>query len=463
MKKAISLLLILVLLLPAVFADGMVMVMDDKDMWGFHPEEQQTAFIRYNNGIEKMLISVDIDANINGEKAVWLFPVPSTPEYVEIDIMKGFPMVRGDDIDREFNEGVGNNMRFILEYSTFPISLPVLFFDLFLVRSMGVLSESAVGFYKGSIDGVIIHQTVEMMGLTSELVTAENEVSFNNYLKEKGLDLPLEARIVMKDYIGKKYSFVVSYISDIEKYKNETKTSDYKGFRGYNRGVPLGVVVNFPTEEIYFPLKPTKVYGALEIPILVYVEGYVSPRLYKQIKKDTEVTYYRDKGFFVITNELKKFFDGKNRIKDMRYTKIKIDTESDNLDEDLWIRNSAPVSVVIKDKLLNYLWVLGIFLFILCSMIASLFAGRVVFRKHPLSNIKLMLFGLWNCLTLVGFLIALTYMKTRRLDPEIEQKIKEEGMGVVVKDSRKTHFFFLFYLFFFILVFSSSFLLKIIL
>ncbi len=458
MKKALSFLLILVLLLPAVFADGMVLVIDDEDMWGFHPEKQQTAFIRYNNGIEKMLISVDIDANINSEKAVWLFPVPSTPEYVEIDIMKGFPMVRGKDIDREFNDRLNNNMGFMLGYSTFPISLPVLYLGLFAGRMGNALSESA-GFYKGSADGVTIHQTVEMMGLTSELVTAENEVFFNNYLKEKGLELPLESRIIIKDYIGEKYSFVVSYISDIEKYKSEAKTSGYKG---YNKAVPLGVVVNFPTEEIYFPLKLTKVYGALEIPILVYVEEYVSPKLYKQIKKETEVTYYKQNSFYV-TNELKKFFDGKNRIKDMKYTKIKIDTKSDNFDEDLWIKNSTPISVAIKDKVLNYLWILGIFLFILCSMIASLFAGKVIFRKYPLSNIKLMLLGLWNCLTLVGFLIALTYMKTKRLDPEIEQKIKEEGMNIVVKDSRKIGFFFLFYLFFFILVLSFSFLLKIIL
>ena len=458
MKKAFSFLLILMLLLPTVFADGMVIVIDDNDMWGFHQETQQTAFIRYNNGIEKMLISVDIDANINGEKAVWLFPVPSTPEYVEIDIMKGFPMVRGKDIDHEFNDRLNNNAGFMLGYSTFPLSLPLLYFKSLFSGSFGALNEG-INYYKSSADGVTIHQTVEMMGLTSELVTAENEVFFNNYLKEKGLELPLESRIIIKDYIGEKYSFVVSYISDIEKYKSEAKTSGYKG---YNKAVPLGVVVNFLTEEIYFPLKLTKVYGALEIPILVYVEEYVSPKLYKQIKKETEVTYYKQNSFYV-TNELKKFFDGKNRIKDMKYTKIKIDTKSDNFDEDLWIKNSTPISVAIKDKVLNYLWILGIFLFILCSMIASLFAGKVIFRKYPLSNIKLMLLGLWNCLTLVGFLIALTYMKTKRLDPEIEQKIKEEGMNIVVKDSRKIGFFFLFYLFLFILVLSFSFLLKIIL
>ncbi len=462
MKKAISLLLILVLLLPTVFADGMVMIRDDKDMWGFHPETQQTAFIRYNNGIEKMLISVDIDANINSEKAVWLFPVPSTPEYVEIDIMKGFPMVYGNDIDREFNDGLNTNMLFIMGYSTFPIGLPIIYLQSLFGRSFGAMSEGLGNFYKSSIDGITIHQTVEMMGLTSELVTAENEVSFNNYLKEKGLDLPLDSRIAMRDYIGEKYSFVVSYITDIEKYKNEIKISDYAGVKGYSKVVPLGVVVNFPTEKIYFPLKPTKVYGALEIPIIVYVEDYVSPNLYKSIKKDTEITYYKENSFYV-PNELKEFFDGQNRIRDMKYTKIKIDTESENLDEDLWIKDSAPISVAIKDKVLNYLWIFGIFLFILCSMIASLFAGKVVFRKHPLSNRKLMFFGLWNCFTLIGFLIALTYMKTRRLDPEIEQKIKEEGMGVVVKDSRKICFFFLFYLFFFILVYASSFLLKIIL
>jgi len=158
MKKAFSFLLILMLLLPTVFADGMVIVIDDNDMWGFHQETQQTAFIRYNNGIEKMLISVDIDANINGEKAVWLFPVPSTPEYVEIDIMKGFPMVRGKDINREFNDKLNNNAGFMLKYSTFPVSLPILFLELFVGRSMGIMSADTIGFGKGAENGVTIQQ-----------------------------------------------------------------------------------------------------------------------------------------------------------------------------------------------------------------------------------------------------------------------------------------------------------------
>ncbi|MEM7825314.1 MAG: hypothetical protein QW412_00450 [Candidatus Aenigmatarchaeota archaeon] len=82
--------------------------------------------------------------------------------------------------------------------------------------------------------GVVIHEHLEKAGISVELVTAEDSSKFLSYLNEKGLVLP---NSLIGEYIGKKYSFVVGWISDVEKYKIETE------------GSLLGLKIEFPTKE----------------------------------------------------------------------------------------------------------------------------------------------------------------------------------------------------------------------
>ena len=56
------------------------------------------------------------------------------------------------------------------------------------------------------------------MGLTSELITAKHDVALYTYLANKGLELPVESMAVIEGYIGQEYSFVVSWISDVEEF-----------------------------------------------------------------------------------------------------------------------------------------------------------------------------------------------------------------------------------------------------
>ena len=130
MKKIFSIFIILLLIFPAVFADGSFHIYDS-DMWRLGREQQQLVAINYQEGFENMLISVDITEDIQGEKAVWIFPVPSNPDKVTIDILKGYPRLSGKDIDSEFNDAVGDVGWYSVGYSLFPISLPFAFFGYF--------------------------------------------------------------------------------------------------------------------------------------------------------------------------------------------------------------------------------------------------------------------------------------------------------------------------------------------
>ncbi|MDY6966145.1 MAG: hypothetical protein SVM80_09305 [Halobacteriota archaeon] len=126
---------------------------------------------------------------------------------------------------------------------------------------------------------ITIHEHIEKMGLVTELVTAEDGRAFYDYLTDKGLDLPSDSRSVFDGYIGEEYTFVVSWIFDVEKFKEESATEDMYG-RTINT---VGVFIKFPTDKIYFPLKPTSVYGSREVPILIYLMSHVTPKLYTKI------------------------------------------------------------------------------------------------------------------------------------------------------------------------------------
>ncbi|PIN71850.1 hypothetical protein COV21_03995, partial [Candidatus Woesearchaeota archaeon CG10_big_fil_rev_8_21_14_0_10_45_5] len=103
----------------------------DRDMWNLASENQQLAAINYKDGFENMLISIGLNDDIHGEKAVWMFPVPANPDDVVIDILKGFPLLQGKDIDTVYNTAVGVSGLFMAGYSTFPlgslVALPFIF------------------------------------------------------------------------------------------------------------------------------------------------------------------------------------------------------------------------------------------------------------------------------------------------------------------------------------------------
>lgn len=430
-------------LVPSVFADGMIHVYD-RDMWQLHNEKQQLCAINYKDGYQNMILSVDVD-ELRGEKAVWIFPVPAKPEETVIDIMKGFPQLRGYDIkdrvDSEIKE-VFMAMRFTQIY-TFPYEL--FFGRVFIAEAkmMGAAEAAAE-------PSVQVHEHIEKMGLTTELITAKDGTSFWNWLTLRGLEIPEDSKSVLNGYIGEDYSFVVSWISDVEEFKRNQAPYYYQGeYAGSSSGMAkpigeryydgmanvLGVYLRFPTDKIYYPLKPTSVYGSLRVPTLIYVMDFVEPEFYPKIKQDATVTYYAS-GSYYPTIELQEFFNTKESIRDFKYTKIKLNPPSKYLTDDLWIKEGAPVSIKGANFIIRHTFWFGIIFFIICSCLASMISGMIFFRKD-VSKQKLALWGLWNFTTLVGFIIATIFLKTRQVDAKLAKALKQKGLVVKARDLRK--------------------------
>lgn len=460
MKKIINVMLFLICFclltiscFPDVNADGGMMMLKE-DRWEMLDEEQQLCAINYNQGIQNMILSVNTGEEITGEKAVWIFPVPAKPEKTVINIVKEFPELNGYDVEYRAENSVSDIFDFIRGTQIY--SLPLLILQGSMMSkggfdSLGMESPASIN----GIEGVTVHESIEKSGLTTELVSAIDSNSFSNYLISKDLDVPPNFKSILDDYIGEEYSFVISWISDVEKFKleqpegyiislledgeiDEAKElfdvlpydSEKYGFYYYlnsifenidkgrdieeyhikllkemrGTGNILSVFISFPTDRIYYPLKPTSVYGSKRVPALIYVMDYVKPELYPEIKAYSEIDYFFRENFDV-PEELSNFFAGTDT-KDLKYTKIKINPPSKYLTEDLWIREGAPFKVFLADSVNRFPFWFGLFFFVVCSCLASLLSGIIIFGIKGVSKLKFMLFGLWNFLTLIGFSVA---------------------------------------------------------
>lgn len=411
MKKIIPIILLFLLFIPAVFADGMMHIYDN-DMWSLLTEEQQFCAINYKNGYQHMILTVDTGQELKGDKAVWIFPVPAQPEKVAINIIKGFPNLMGYDIEEKADQLISevfSTMRATQVYA-FPLML--------FAGQFGATSE--FGKAGDSLGGVTVHERIEKMGLTTELVSAENGILLANYVASKGLDLPDTSKYILQGYTGQKYSFVISWISDVEKFKQEQRAKEIS-YRGMWTGNALGVFISFPTEKIYYPLMPTSVYGSKRVPAVIYVLDYVTPELYDGIKSDTEVNYFYQIGS-TYSEELRDFFVGYEKnpmmlyselgetpgfaIDNIKYTKIKVNPPSKYLTQDLWIDSSAPFKIKSIDFINQSGFIFALIFFIICSCLASMISGMISFRGSGASKLKFALFGLFNFLTLIGFSLA---------------------------------------------------------
>lgn len=461
MKKTINIMFFLIcfcLLIISCFldvnADG-GMIKFEMDRWEMLDEEQQLCAINYHQGIQNMILSVNTGEEITGEKVVWIFPVPAKPEKTVINIVKEFPELNGYDVKSKAENSVSDIFDVIRVSQIY--TLPLFILQQSFGMSMGridSLGMNKAGFGE-SIAGVTIHESIEKSGLTTELISALDSNSFSNYLISKDLDVPPNFKSILDDYIGEEYSFVISWISDVEKFKSEQpegyiiglledgkidearelfdsltydsgKSDFYDNlnmvFRIIDRGRDinehdieflkrirgtgniLSVFISFPTDKIYYPLKPTSVYGSKRVPATIYVMDYVKPELYPEIKAYSEVDYFFRENFD-IPEELNDFFGGSDT-RDLKYTKIKINPPSKYLTEDLWIEREVPLKVFLADSVNRFSFWFGIFFFIVCSCLASLLSGMIVFGFKRTSKIKFMMLGLWNFLTLIVFSVA---------------------------------------------------------
>lgn len=383
-------------------ADGGVFV--KIDTVSYVPEDSQFGVIDYRNGIEKLFISVGFPWQ-ESEKMAWIFPIPSDPDRVQADIVDGYISFSGTDIVEEAREAISDSAEdFCVSYAlsvAMPWFLPMIMMDM----TTGLVGGTTLGgsreFGGGNGNGVTVHSHSEAGGLVLELISATAGEGVYTYLADKGLDLAEGTVPQFDHYVREDFSFIVTWVED----------------SGLTLHQP-GVLVRFPTERMYYPLKLTSVYGDHVVPMNVIVVDHVWPQVYWDIMSYTRVRFHdgsvyggRD------THELwtpegarmSEFVASIRDSWDWEFTAIEIEAPSRVLSQDLWIDVGVPPKLAYAQAVGPLFGEVRILFFLLVFLVLSPFvgmaAGALVFGRGKEHMGRSATFGLWNLLGILGLLI----------------------------------------------------------
>lgn len=441
MKKYVFTILLFVSLLTLsfiskpVFADGMVIKPDPfSDRWDYSDEDSQQAFINYDNGLQKMIVSIGLDSYDN-DGVVWLFPVPSDPSRVVIDVVDTIPDLSGEEISEKAKSNLVDTTKLLQMTQIYTI--PFLFSSNYSTPEYGdimQLSASKTGTQSLEQD-VVVYEHIDKDGISSEIITAKTANGLYEYLKGKGLKIENGSISVLEKYIGKDYSFVASWISrpkiaiftdGTENYSLQCACPMVIGIRCdcdqtdlYNQ---RGVFVTFPTNDIYFPLLPTSVYGSKTVPATIKVIGHVSPKVFQNIKSYTKTSYYID-NYASFSKDLKTFYSGESE--NIKYTKIAIDAPSKLLTDDLWISKQAPIKTYFSTFVAEHWFISAVILLAISSLLSGIIVGLFVFKGLRKNILKLGLLGLSNCFSILGLIATTMLIGTKAKDESAASLLAE--------------------------------------
>lgn len=429
------------MIVPSVLADGGMMHYY-QDKWQMLPEGQQLAAINYKDGYENLILAVEPGEGNIGDKAVWIFPVPAKPSSTVINIGKGFPVFQGQKLSDAYDAKVDDIM--MTSISTQFFLLPL------MARNFMGKGSAQFGATLDSVklaEGVTVHESITKFGITTELITAEDGASLAEYLSAKSLEIPPIYKSILDEYIGKEYSFVISWVDDMQGFKQSQfeKTNlmnqggryyDPYGYNSYASNNMISVFITFPTDKLYFPLKPTSVYGSLKVPATIYIVGYVKPEFYPMIKPDAQVEYFVGTPRATTSDMNDFFFSSPEGVGD-KYTIIKLNPPSKFLSQDLWIKTSSPVGKSFTYFFYKNAFIFGLLLIILLSCIASMLAGLILYRKSYLKWWHFALFGLFNLLTILGFILATLFLRTKEITKPIKDYVSKNASSIFLDPRKK--------------------------
>ena len=356
-------------------------------------ENTQYSVIHHFAGTQKMFISIDFDWK-KSNATVWLLPVPSDPVNVSIDIPEGVPHFSGNELIETARGNLNEVLNTFLNSYYLSTILPIPMS--FIINS---LATGSMG------DSVIVHKHIEEFGLTAEVISANEGMGIYNYLTSNGLELSEGIVPQLDKYVEMKYSFIVMWFSDSQ------LTIRYPA-----------ILMEFPTEDIYYPLILTSIYGNGVIPIQIIVVGYVTPKLYNEIEKYTDVSYFYQSSLeprdpeseYDHEIESGEYFDFIREIYslwDAKFTLIKLKTPANALKNDLWIEKKKPDKLDYAEGINN---IFGseleipmiLLLFLILSFLVGFFLGFIVFGHEKKEFPFYLMMGFGNTIGIIGLIIS---------------------------------------------------------
>lgn len=371
----------------SVWADGMMIGARSNNAWDefmgsentgervaqLIPENKQLAFIDWDVSTkkEKMMIVVDRDFSNDGDEQgslYWIVPIKSSPGQVTPHHYDHIPTsIKASPINDEAQERRGTLKKLILGLQIWP-----LLGKLVDVPQKGIYMGNSAQGVKGLAAGlneVRVYEKIESNGVSTEILSADNILPLKNYLAAEGISLTSDYQRLLSEYVDAGYCFAVSKVTNPQ----EKST--------------LGLMLEFETDEPFYPLLISSVYGSRVIKMEVFIDGVFDAFLNtKQIsKKNVSYLYLRDDLSYGAQQD--SFFNQGEIL-----TKVETETPALFFTGDLFFRPASQKMLYIN--LILYSWV-GMFLFFIFF---SFVLARLIFGKRwlraGLTNIFGGVFGL---------------------------------------------------------------------
>lgn len=433
-----GILCILWLVIPALaMADGMAFTFRHGPASSLEPlgVDEQRAIIAHKDGMQRMFIAINLQdppsAEDSSRAAVWIFPVPGSPDKSDVDVTSFIPELRGYDVQQTFEMAM-DALRFV-PIATQPHFFPFAFGHgrvSFSLKRMGKGMPEEAG-----TSGVTTHKEIDKWGIHAEIITADSVDRLADYLHRKKVGVGEETLTPFAPYLSDKYVLVVAWISSYEEFIS--RFPQYKEKRGGKRPA---LYVEFPTDKPFYPMRPTSGYGKKEMTVSLYLVGWLNLDMSSWAPSEKaamhpSIRYYAgwrkafdaQHGTFLRSQEKEaemrseegstarlrrtadKFFSA-IPTGDVPFTRALIRTEAANFTQDFRFSPNSRVSIM--HFLVTSLWapVLAVMLLLVIpSYLSGGISGKLVFGQwKPWART-----GLWNCLTVIALVIAV-WRKRRR-------------------------------------------------
>jgi hypothetical protein len=418
---ALSLLVVMSspLIAPDASADGMTYgYYPNTSHWSYIFENAQLAIINFDGSYEDLMLQAFVSSEDLSEssKALWIYPIPSGPQGAVIGIYDTFPFFDGHFLGEYARSSMTED--FALMYSSQIYTIPFALASVYTINEPAFGSRRALGpggEQTGSMPGIDVFQRINQYGLSAELIGTSDSGALDAYVASLGASLPSDSIGIIQEYVDDGYSFVVSWISNVDDYISNISLSGDSNSLGYG----LSVQVSFPTDSVYYPMRLTSVYGSEHVPIVLEIVGCVEPELDDAAISNLNLeTYYCIDPEYEIGPKLETFFPNLVESRDFRdgavsnlvFTLVLAGTEAQNMTYDLWFQQYDSPEVQRATFVLDHGWELLILIFIGASILSSLLSGWVIYRKDGPSKSKFALLGLANATTIVGFALITRHL-----------------------------------------------------
>lgn len=233
---------------PALLADGMLL-----GKKGLLREESQAAFIEWRAGQERLYVSTAGETPPEGG-SLWIVPIPGVPGKVKAEPVAVMPRVFEPKpilpLARE-NLTSGIMLSMMLDTGL----LPLVFMSYLGTRTSSVFSSVGSMIPAGGggpPPGITVHEHIEKLGMTLEILSASSTSALDEYLRSKELPFKSADLHTLAPYLKQGHVLICGWA----KAKLEARA----------------MRIDFPSEGVYFPLRPSQVYKT-PIATTLYVNG----------------------------------------------------------------------------------------------------------------------------------------------------------------------------------------------